>query len=204
MGKTNHRRLIQAGSQIATALRHRGGWARAFLKSLKNTGNITTSARAAGITRENVYKRMKRHPVFRKAVDAAIEESSDLILQEARRRAIDGVNEPVIYQGELMGSWIDPETRKQVEPGTVGAVFFPLTVKKYSDHLLSQLLKARVPGFNDSPPSQPINVNVNATAAVLNMTPQELAKLPPDELVRLHRQTLNIPAAAEQPGQAQP
>jgi hypothetical protein len=47
-----------------------------------------------------------------------------------------------------------------------------------------------------------VNVHVNNTAAVLNMSPEELAKLPQDELIRIHRSTLGLPEQFGQSGQA--
>ena len=63
---------------------------------------------------------------------------------EPRRRAHDGVDEPVVYQGELMGCWVMPDGAV-VSKDTPGATLVPLTVKKYSDALLLALLKASTP-----------------------------------------------------------
>lgn len=79
----------------------------------------------------------------------ALEQSSDGLKLEARRRAVDGVDEPVIYQGELCGVWVSPRG-KRVPEGTKNARFVPLTIKRYSDGLLVRLLQAHCPEFRDS------------------------------------------------------
>jgi hypothetical protein len=150
--------------QNLTGLRHgRFKWVRAFLEFLRNSGNVTQSARYAGVSRVYVYQAAARHPFLKKSIDAAIDESSDLILAEAHRRAIEGINEPVVFQGRIMGEWIlDGQI---VQQGTPGATFMPLTIKRYSDMILKAMLEARVPGFKrqDAAPS---NVNVNVKQSV--------------------------------------
>ncbi len=66
---------------------------------------------------------------------------------EAMRRGKDGVDEPVIYQGEAMGAWV--KDGRIVSKDTPDATLVPLTVKRYSDALLTLLLKAHSPMFRD-------------------------------------------------------
>ena len=89
-----------------------------FLTELRRTGNVTLSARVVGTTRFTVYGWRDRDAAFAAAWDEAVEEAADLLEAEARRRAHDGVEEPVFYQGDVVGH-----------------------VKKYSDVLLMFLLK---------------------------------------------------------------
>jgi hypothetical protein len=70
------------------------------------------------------------------------------LVDEVRRWAYEGVDEPVIYQGQLQVYWADAEGRPAKE-GIDGARFIPLTVKWYSDNLLMFLVKARRPEFRD-------------------------------------------------------
>lgn len=69
----------------------------------------------------------ERDTAFAEQWDAAVEAGTDVLEDEALRRAKDGTNEPVFYQGVRCG-----------------------LVRKYSDTLLIFLLKARRPAkFSD-------------------------------------------------------
>lgn len=94
---------------------------RAFLAAYVKTGTVTGAATAAKIGRTSHYEWLKDKQ-YADAFAGAKEEASDALEQEARRRAIDGVLEPVYYQGELVGR-----------------------VRRYSDTLLIFLLKGNKP-----------------------------------------------------------
>lgn len=93
-----------------------------MLASLARLGNISKACEVAGISRATHYLWSREDPEYVKAVDDAMETAADVLEEEARRRAHDGVEEPVFYQGEVCG-----------------------TVRKYSDTLLIFLLKAAKP-----------------------------------------------------------
>ncbi len=93
-----------------------------FFKSLARYGNVTRAAKAASVSRRVVYEWREEDEAFAKAWDEAIEESNDVLEGEAYRRAVTGTLEPVFYQGEKTG-----------------------TVRRYSDSLLSLLLKSNRP-----------------------------------------------------------
>lgn len=119
-------------------------WRARFLKHLSQTGNITLSAEHAGVGRATVHDRRKGDEAFAAACVNALAEAADRLEGEARRRAYEGVDEPVIHHGEMCGVWVDAKG-KQVAPHTYGATFVGLTVKKYSDALLMFLLRAAKP-----------------------------------------------------------
>ena len=119
-------------------------WRAAFLAELAATGNVSHSARVASVNKTTVYSHRDSDPEFAAQWREAIDESNDALEAEARRRAVDGVSEPVVYQGELAGHWIDAEGNV-VSEDTEGARFVPLTVKKYSDTLLIFLLNGNRP-----------------------------------------------------------
>jgi hypothetical protein len=119
-------------------------WEKKFLAALRLTGNHSAACRAAKIDRTTPYKARAEDPAFAAAYDDALAEACDGLELEARRRAHDGVDEPVIYQGQLCGAWVDP-AGAVVARDTPGAKLVPLTVKKYSDALLLALLKAHRP-----------------------------------------------------------
>jgi hypothetical protein len=107
---------------------------RAFLAAYAKCGNITRAAALAKVARSRHYEWMD-DPDYAAAFGAAGEEACDLLESEARRRAVDGIEEPVVYQGEL-----------SVKLDTLGRrTIHPLTIRRYSDVLLIFLLKAQRP-----------------------------------------------------------
>jgi hypothetical protein len=106
-----------------------------FLKALADTGSVTTAVAVAGTSRTRVYEQRKKDTTFAAAWDDAEEIATDRLEHEARRRAIEGVAEPVVSAGKLVR-------------GDDGQ---PIMVKRYSDNLLMALLKARrLPGRDRS------------------------------------------------------
>src|SRR5262245_9183157 len=120
-------------------------WRRAYLAALRISGVVLKAAEAANVHRRTVYRHRDADSDFAAAWDEAVADAADRLEAEAVRRAKDGWEEPVIYQGEPMGVWVDAEG-KRVAEGTPGARFEPLTVRKYSDTLLIFLLKGAKPG----------------------------------------------------------
>lgn len=95
-------------------------WTDAFLAALADCGVLTYAAEAAGVDRGTVWRRREADPDFAAQCELAIEMAADKLEQEARRRAIEGVEEPVYQGGQLIG-----------------------TKTVYSDQLLALLLKGR-------------------------------------------------------------
>jgi hypothetical protein len=93
-------------------------WALPFLDNLRESCNIAASARSVGVSSSAVYALREKDADFRTSWDEALEDSYDMLEGEARRRAFEGVEEPVFYQGEEVGR-----------------------VTKYSDGLAQFLLK---------------------------------------------------------------
>ena len=99
-----------------------GIWEDAFFAALALTGNVSAACDAADITRATAYKRRKGSAGFRERWEEAREEAADLLEAEAVRRAVEGVERPVFYQGKQCG-----------------------VIPEYSDTLLIFLLKAARP-----------------------------------------------------------
>lgn len=138
-------------------------WVTPFLEQLTATGNVSGSARAVGVSSTAVYALRNKDADFAAAWDQALEDAADTLEAEARRRAVQGVQEPVVYQGQLTPVWArDADGKTLMEPyevrladGTVQMQERPvqaldeqgrplwLTVTKYSDPLLALLLKGR-------------------------------------------------------------
>jgi transposase-like protein len=79
-----------------------------FLKALAETGNVTESAKAAGVCRATAYRWRDKVPDFALAWDQAIEESVDALELEARRRAIEGAEKPIFYRGVKIATVQEP------------------------------------------------------------------------------------------------
>lgn len=93
-----------------------------FLTVLGNTGNVVRACREAETYPMAVYRLRKSDPEFAAAWDEAHEAAGDVLEAEAVRRATEGWDEPVFYQGVATG-----------------------TVRKFSDALLSLLLRGAKP-----------------------------------------------------------
>jgi hypothetical protein len=100
-----------------------------FLQTLADTGSVTAAIADAGTSRTRVYELRKTDPAFASAWREAEEMATDRLEDEARRRAIEGVPEPLVSAGKLVRD----------DDGQ------PITVRRYSDHLLMALLKAHRP-----------------------------------------------------------
>lgn len=108
------------------------GWQEAFLAQLRETGNVSAAARAAGTCRSRCYEWRRRDREFAAAWADALEEAADRLEMEAFRRAVKGVGEDRFFQGSVVGE-----------------------VTRYSDSLLMFLLRARRPArFGTRPMSE--------------------------------------------------
>lgn len=93
-----------------------------FLASLSECGNVTKAAEAVGVNRVYLYEVRAEDEAFKKQWEEAAKLGALRLEDEARRRAIDGWEEPVWHKGKRCGK-----------------------VRKYSDTLLIVLLKAHHP-----------------------------------------------------------
>lgn len=95
-------------------------WIDLFLRELRVHGLINTAATAAGVTRRRVDRERETNAEFEYAMDDALEASADVLELEARRRAVEGVEKGVYFQGAEVATEV-----------------------VYSDTLLTTLLKAK-------------------------------------------------------------
>jgi hypothetical protein len=79
------------------------------------------------VSRRCAYDHREADADFAAEWDDAVEEATDTLEQEARRRALDGWDEPVFWQGAECG-----------------------VVRKYSDRLLELMLRANRPKYRAS------------------------------------------------------
>jgi len=100
-----------------------------FIKALAETASVTNAAVLAGTSRTRVYELRKMDPTFAAAWEEAEESAADRLENEARRRAVEGVPEPLVSAGKLVRD----------DDGQ------PIMVRRYSDNLLLALIRARRP-----------------------------------------------------------
>jgi hypothetical protein len=100
-----------------------------FLTALAETGIVSGAVAIAATSRTRVYELRKRDAGFAAAWDEAEERAADALEAEAWRRGVDGVVEPLVSAGKVVRD----------DDGQ------PLAIRRYSDHLLLALLKARRP-----------------------------------------------------------
>ena len=95
----------------------------AFLEAYAQLGVITYAAKKAGIDRIRHYEWMadrEKYPDYPARFEDAHQKACDSLESEARRRAVEGWQQPVYQKGELVGE-----------------------ITLYSDRLLELLLKAK-------------------------------------------------------------
>ena len=93
-----------------------------FIQVLRAQANVSNACTAINVSRRGAYSRREADPAFAAAWDEAIEEAADALEAEAWRRAVSGVERPIVWKGEVTG-----------------------TVREYSDRLLECLLRAHRP-----------------------------------------------------------
>lgn len=128
---------------------------RSFLEGLGHGLSISGAAKVAGVARSTVYEWRAADEAFAKAWDDALEEGSDILEDEALRRAVHGVSRQVA---------IGSGPRQKI-----------VDLVEYSDVLLIFLLKARRPErFRE-------NVHVRTegvvTVAMIAQAREKLAKM---------------------------
>ena len=103
-----------------------------FLKVYAECGNLTQAARGAQVDVSVHYKWLDEEE-YREGFNRAHDTALDLLAAEARHRAVEGDEEPAVYQGSLCYERLPNGKKKQI-------VF-----KRKSDNLLMFLLKAGRP-----------------------------------------------------------
>jgi hypothetical protein len=144
-----------------------------FLKALSDTGSVSTAVAVAGTSRTRVYELRKADPAFASAWEEAEEIAADGLEEEARRRAVEGVEEPLVSAGKLVR---DDNGR-------------PMLVRRYSDNLLLALIKARrppprerlvpflLPTLQSAKDAPGAMASIAAAVAMGAITPSEAAEL---------------------------
>jgi len=127
----------------------------AFLAALAETANVQYAAQQIPRSPTTCYARRKRDPACAEAWDATMEQAVENVFEaEAIRRAIEGVDRDVFFQGKKVGS-----------------------TREYSDTLLIFLLKGWKPARYKE-----CREGVHAGAMALLRKLEQVGKMSPDEL----------------------
>lgn len=114
-----------------------------FLRELRAIPNVTRAARCIGRTVSGLRAHRGLDRAFAEAWDEAIEDGIDALEGEVHRRAFEGVDKPVTFQGEITD-----------------------TYKEYSDNLAMFLLKAHRPDKYRERTDLNITNNADLAAAI--------------------------------------
>src|SRR5262245_14799001 len=114
-----------------------------FLAAYERLGNATAVAEETGISRYTHKEWLKKSETYRQAFQEADDAATEVLEKEAIRRAVEGNEEPVYYNGQKVG-----------------------TVRKYSDVLLIFLLKSKRPEVYRERYDARLTANLNVQSAV--------------------------------------
>lgn len=133
----------QAVQQNATPKKRWPQWARAFLASLSEQGNIRLACESEGvkIDRSTAYRLRESDPAFAAAWAAALDQAADLLEEEARRRAYEGLRRVKFDRGRPIMVPVVGADGLIVRDADGNAELVPYVEHEYSDTLLIFLLK---------------------------------------------------------------
>ena len=137
MGKVAKRPTTRVGIKKKKAESDR----KAFLEALRTCGgNVFRAAKTACIHEDMPYKWRRKNEEFAIAMEEARSQGEELLayelLEEARRRGLEGTLEPHFYQGREVGH-----------------------IRRYSDNLLMFKIKGLMPKFRDNFPAIDIHAS---------------------------------------------
>ncbi len=98
-----------------------------LLECLRQGASVNDVIESHNISRRTIYSRIRSDEEWKERWEEAIKIGDDAIRDEIRRRAMNGVLEPVYHEGEVVGH-----------------------KRKYSDILLMFLAKSRMPEFREN------------------------------------------------------
>jgi hypothetical protein len=117
----------------------------AFLAAYRQMGVVSYAAKVAGIARETAHRWRREDEAFAEQFAKAHADATDNLEGEALRRAVEGVERPVIHRRQVVMAWTDGRGNYVPEGAPHAVREVPVTIREYSDTLLIFLLKAARP-----------------------------------------------------------
>ena len=114
---------------------------------MRNGGYVRTAAQSVGVSNTIHYHWLESDEEYQKLYDQAKLQMRDEMVAEAWRRGWRGWDKPIIYKGEITG-----------------------TYREYSDNLLMFILKQLDPSFRDN--ATAIGINSGGPVEVTFVSPQ--------------------------------
>ena len=115
-----------------------------FIEAVRRTGLVAKSAKAAGTNSRRIKTECEQDKEFEQELQESLVIYAETVQEELHRRAVDGVEEDVYFQGAVCGTKIN-----------------------YSDALLTTLVKAKSPEFREK-----LSVDTTIHGGVLLTLPQ--------------------------------
>lgn len=109
-----------------------GSWQPAYLAALAEVGYYAAACKAAGVSRSTAWLERQNNPAFAEAEKKARGAADMLLVDEALRRAREGVRR-LKFNAKTGEPFLDPATGQ------------PYVEHEYSDQLLTKLLSAHLP-----------------------------------------------------------
>jgi hypothetical protein len=131
--------------------------ATAFCAALAETCNVGQACKAIAMGRTTAYDWRDSDPDFAAAWDRAVKVGVSALEDEVHRRAFEGVEEPIVHQGQFSYQWgpafdedgapikNDDGSLKMVRVLDADGRPKLATIRKYSDSLAMFMLKAHAP-----------------------------------------------------------
>lgn len=125
-----------------------------FLDTLRKCASVKQACQVAGVNRSTIHRWRQTNKTFRAAFEEAQEDANDTIDDEIVRRAIEGIEEPLVSLGQVVYSEIpvldeggkpvvDKRGQIKMQRGA------QITTRKYSDTLLLALAKSRMKKYRE-------------------------------------------------------
>ena len=114
-----------------------------FLKNFSESGFLLQTCERTGVSKSLVLTWLDKDPDFAKKYADANEKVTEICEATALRRAVHGIEVPVIYKGQQAQELVGYETKADGSPDKTKPILRKLFTKEYSDRLLELILKAR-------------------------------------------------------------
>lgn len=127
--------------------------ARVFLRCYAESGSVTKAAKAVGITRQMHYRRLDEDPTYKAAFEDAkatwernaVERARE-VERKAFHRALEGVEEPVVFKGQFCYEAVRDEKGNVVyKPDSDEPEVRLMTIRRWPESTVQFLLRGAFP-----------------------------------------------------------